>query len=362
MTELQLPRAPGARHTLTLTAILGALAVPASFAAPLWPASAWALPEELIKRQKHQGSFWFPEAGSATAVRTDALFDIILWISIFFMVLIVGLMVTFIWSYRRRDGILAERTATHQTSLELLWTIIPSILAIFIFYFGISTYIDIRTPPTDAAEVQVTGQKWNWSFTYPNGLVSTDLHVPVGEPTQLVMRSEDVIHSMYIPAFRAKMDVVPGRYSKMWFTPSNIGQHQIFCAEYCGMGHSSMLSQVVVHSAEDYVRWLQEEEEKSMNKSPVALGGDLYKARGCAQCHSLDGSRGIGPSFKGLWGRTEHLLGGATVVVDENYIHESIIEPLAKVVLGFDPVMPTFKGKLKDREIAGLIEYIKTLK
>jgi cytochrome c oxidase subunit 2 len=324
--------------------------------------TAWALPKEQIFRQVHTGSFWFPEEGSATAMATDDLFDIILWISIFFMVLITGMLLTFVVKYRRREGVQAERTATHQTSLELLWTIIPSILAVFIFYFGISTYIDIRTPPTDATEVQVTGQKWNWMFTYPNGLVSPDLHVAAGEPTRLLMRSEDVIHSMYIPAMRAKMDVVPGKYSKMWFTPTKPGQHQIFCAEYCGAGHSAMLAQLYVHSPEDYAKWLADEEEKSMNKPPVALGADLYKTRGCAQCHSLDGSRGIGPSFKGLYGKTEHLEGGATVVVDENYIHESIIEPMAKVVAGYAPVMPTFKGKLKDREINGLIEYIKTLK
>jgi len=310
----------------------------------------------------HTGSFWFPEEASATAVATDDLFDIILWISIFFMVLITGMLLTFVVKYRRREGVQAERTATHQTSLELLWTIIPSILAAFIFYFGISTYIDIRTPPSDAIEVQVTGQKWNWMFTYPNGLVSPDLHVAVGEPVRLIMRSEDVIHSMFIPAMRAKMDVVPGRYSKMWFTPTQPGQHQIFCAEYCGTGHSAMLAQLYVHTAEDYHKWLADEEERSMNKPPVALGGELYKTRGCAQCHSVDGSRGIGPSFKGIYGKTEQLQGGATVVVDENYLHESIIEPNAKVVAGFAPVMPTFKGKLKDREINGLIEYIKTLK
>lgn len=323
---------------------------------------AWALKDELIFQKVHTGSFWFPQEASATAASTDVLFNVILWISIFFMVLITGLMLTFVWKYRRREGVKAERTATHQTSLELLWTIIPSILAVFIFYFGISTYIDIRTPPTDAMEIQVTGQKWVWNFTYPNGLVSPDLHVPVGEPIRLTMRSEDVIHSMYIPAMRAKMDVVPGKYSKMWFTPNKEGQYQIFCAEYCGQGHSSMLSQLYVHKVEDYNKWLQDEEEKSMNKPPVALGGDLYKSRGCAQCHSVDGSRGIGPSFHGLYGKTEHLEGGATVVVDENYIHESIIEPMAKIVAGYQPVMPTFKGKLKDREIHGLIEYIKTLK
>ena len=310
----------------------------------------------------HRGSFWFPEQGSTTAIQSDWLFGFVLWISIFFMLLIVGLMLTFVWSYRRRKGIRAERTATHNTTLELTWTIIPTILCVFIYYFGISSYIDIRTPPLNANEVQVTGQKWKWLFTYPNGLISADLHVPVNEATRLTMRSEDVIHSLYIPAFREKMDVVPGRYSKMWFTPVAVGQHQIFCAEYCGTGHSSMAAQVYVHTRADYERWLREEEEKSNNLPPVALGASLYKQRGCQQCHSIDGVRGIGPSFKGIYGEQQKLADGRTITVDEDYIHESIIEPMAKVVQGFAPVMPTFKGKLKDKEIAGLIEYIKSLK
>jgi cytochrome c oxidase subunit 2 len=313
-------------------------------------------------RGPHENSFWFPEQGSTTAVQTDWLFGFILQISILFMLLIVGLMVAFLWSYRRRKGVQAQRTATHNTTLELTWTIIPSILCVFIYYFGISAYIDVRTPPLNANEVQVTGQKWKWLFTYPNGLISPDLHVPVGEATRLTMRSEDVIHSLFIPAFREKMDVVPGRYSKMWFTPTEEGQHQIFCAEYCGTNHSGMLSQVYVHSRPDYERWLREEEEKSSNMPPVALGQSLYKQRGCQQCHSVDGVRGIGPSFKGIYGEKQKLADGRTVTVDEDYIHESIIEPMAKVVEGYAPVMPTFKGKLKDKEIAGLIEYIKSLK
>lgn len=312
--------------------------------------------------QARQGSFWFPEAASKTALQTDALFDFILWISVFFMVLITGLILGFVWKYRRRPGVEAERTATHSTPLELTWTIIPTILVIFIFYFGISSYVDIRTPPRNANEIQVTGQKWKWLFTYPNGLIASDLHVPVGEATRLTMRSEDVIHSLYIPAMRIKLDVVPGRYSKMWFTPLAVGQHQIFCAEYCGQGHSSMGAQLYVHTQEDYEKWLRDEEDKLLTRAPVDLGADLYKSRGCAQCHSVDGSRGTGPSFKGVYGEMQALSDGTKVLADENYLHESIIEPQAKIVQGFAPVMPTFKGKLKDKEIAGLIEYIKSLK
>ncbi len=307
-------------------------------------------------------SFWFPAQGSTGAANTDWLFNFILWISIFFFVLVVGLMLTFVWNYRRRPGVEPERTATHHTPLELTWTIIPSILCVIIFYFGISGYMDVGNAPANAHEVQVTGQKWNWSFTYANGLVETELHVPLGEPTVLTMRSEDVIHSFYVPAFRMKMDVVPGRYSKLWFTPTEVGEYQVFCAEYCGTSHSRMLTRVVVQQPEQYEQWLKDVEEKNNSKDPVALGADLYKTRGCMQCHSVDGSRGIGPTFKGLWGRQEHLSDGSTIAVDENYIHESIVEPMAKIVAGYAPVMPTFKGKLKDKQISGIIAWIKTLK
>jgi cytochrome c oxidase subunit 2 len=309
-----------------------------------------------------EGTFWFPPEASTTAGSTDWLFHFILWISVFFLLLIVGLMVAFVWSYRRRPGLEAEKTAAHHTQLELTWTIIPTILAGIIFYFGISGYVDIYTPPHNAREVQVTGQKWKWLFTYPNGLVSGDLHVPIGEPTRLVLRSEDVLHSFFIPSFRMKMDVVPGRYTKMWFTPTELGSHQVYCAEYCGTNHSGMLSQVVVHTPAEYEKWLRDEEDKNLNRSPVEIGADLYKTRGCAQCHSLDGTRGIGPSFKGVFGKEEFMADGSKLTVDEDYIHESIIEPQAKIVAGFAPVMPTFKGKLKDKEIAGLVEYIKSLK
>lgn len=312
--------------------------------------------------EPNKGSFWFPEQGSDLAIQTDWLFHVVLAISVFFFLLIFILMSAFVWRYRRRPGVAAERTATHHTALELSWTIIPSIICAFIFYFGVNGYIDQRIPPLNATNIQVTGQKWKWLFTYPNGLVSPDLHVPIGEATQLTMRSEDVIHSLYIPAFRTKMDVVPGRYSKIWITPTSEGEHQIFCAEYCGTNHSAMLAKLYVHSRADYDKWLREEEEKNLNRSPLEIGTELYKQRGCAQCHSIDGAAGIGPSFKGIFGHNTKLADGRTVVVDEDYIHESIIDPTAKVVAGFAPVMPTFKGKLKDKEIAGLIEFIKSLK
>lgn len=314
-------------------------------------------------RTASEGSFWFPPQVSTLAPETDWLFHFILWICIFFTVLVTGLMVAFVWSYRRRPGVVAEKTATHHTALELTWTILPSLILVMIFYFGVNGFIEQYSAlPRNAREVQVTGQKWKWLFQYPNGLIDGDLHVPVDEPTTLVLRSEDVLHSLFIPAFRTKMDVVPGRYRKMWFNPTEVGTYQIFCAEYCGQNHSGMLAQVVVHTAADYEKWLRTQEETLLNKDPKELGADLYKSRGCMQCHSTDGTKGIGPSFKGIYGHQQPLSDGTSVLVDENYIHESIMEPQAKVVQGFAPVMPTFKGKLKDKEIAGIIEFIKSLK
>ncbi len=314
-------------------------------------------------RISSEASFWFPEQASTTAAGSDWLFHFIMWISVFFLVLIVGLMAAFCWNYRRRPGVEAERTTTHHTPLELTWTIIPVILVVIIFYFGISNYIDIRTPPENANEVQVVAFQWGWKFQYPNGMEDSQLHVVAREPTRLVMRSEDVIHSLYVPAFRMKMDVVPGRYNKMWFTPTEPGEHHLFCAEYCGTGHSTtMRSRVIVHERADYEKWLEEAEKSKSNMSPVALGESKYQAAGCKMCHSVDGSRGIGPTFKGIFGRQEKLSDGSTITIDEDYIHESIIDPQAKIVAGFAPVMPTFAGKLKDAEIHGIIEWMKTLK
>lgn len=308
-----------------------------------------------------QASFWFPVQASTNAGRVDGVYNFILWVVAFFFVLIVSLMAVFLARYRRRQGVAAEKTVVHHTGLELTWTIIPTILAVFIFYLGVSAYVDMRIAPQNAYEIQVTAQKWNWSFTYPDGTVSPDLHVPVDQQVRLIMRSEDVLHSFYVPAFRVKMDVVPGRYTTAWFEANQAGNFQIFCTEYCGTKHSGMLAQVVVHEAGGFEKWLEDAGNLS-NKPPVELGQELYTSRGCQQCHSVDGARGIGPTFKGIFGTQEVMVGGAKVTVDENYIRESINEPQAKVVNTYAPVMPTFKGKLKDVEINGLIEYIKSLK
>ncbi|MBD3162105.1 MAG: cytochrome c oxidase subunit II [Candidatus Eisenbacteria bacterium] len=304
-----------------------------------------------------------PPQGSTGASSVDNVFDLIFWISMFFFALIVIVMVVFVFRYRARGRELDSKPGVpkHNFRLELAWTIIPLLIVIGIFYVGLRGFLDMAVPPANAYEVQVTAQRWKWLFTYPNGYVDENLHVPVGRPIQLVMTSEDVIHSFFVPDFRLKMDVVPGRYSKTWFEAKNPGQHQIFCTEYCGTGHSDMLASVVVHEPGGFERWLEDAADFIENLPPAEAGQMLYQQRGCAQCHSVDGRAGIGPTLKGIFGQTHPMQDGSSVTVDEDYIRESILDPQAKVVAGYQPVMPTFQGKLKDKEITVIIAYIKSL-
>jgi cytochrome c oxidase subunit 2 len=305
---------------------------------------------------------FLPFQGSSVAPAVDSLFKFIFWVSAFFFLLIVGLMIAFVIRFRKRPGYRRpEQVPTHNTALELTWSVIPLILILIMGIWGFKVFLDINTPPANAYEVQVTGQKWKWLFTYANGYVDETLHVPVDEPVRLVMTSEDVIHSFFVPAFRIKRDVVPGRYTKLWFRATKPGTYQVFCTEYCGTGHSDMLTSVVVHEPGGFEKWLDQASNLLNTLPPAEAGRKLYQSRGCSQCHSVDGSGGIGPTFKGLFGHPVALKGGGTLTADENYLRESILEPMAKIVAGFEPVMPTYKGRLKDQEITAIISYLKTL-
>jgi len=306
-----------------------------------------------------EGSFWMPPQVSTIAQNVDWLFNFILVISVFFFLLIVVLMVVFVLKYRRREGVDAEASPTHNLPLELTWTGIPIVLVVVIFFFGFKGFLDMSTPPANAYQILVEGQKWNWSFTYPNGYVDANLHVPVNRPVQLVMSSADVIHSLYVPAFRIKKDVVPGRYAKAWFEATEPGEYDLFCAEYCGTSHSDMLAHVIVHPVGEFEKWLEQASNFLETMSPVDAGRKLFQVRGCQQCHSMDGSAKTGPSLLGVFGRVENVTGGGTVTADENYIRQSILEPTAVVVAGYDPVMPTYQGRLSDAEITAIIEYLK---
>ncbi|MCG3138027.1 MAG: cytochrome c oxidase subunit 2 [Phycisphaerae bacterium] len=309
-----------------------------------------------------QGDFWLPPQASTVSAEVDWLFYFIYWLSVFFFVLIVGVMMYFIFRYRRQPGRRAEHTSHHNTLLELTWSGIPLLLVGFIFYTGFKSFMHMTVAPADAAEIKVEGQKWSWSFTYPNGYVDKDLHVPVDASIRLLLSSSDVIHSFYVPAFRVKKDAVPGRYNKAWFRATQPGEYLIFCAEYCGTQHSDMISKCVVHPPGEYEKWLQDASDFLSKMPPAEAGEKLYTTRGCRQCHSVDGTAGQGPSFKGIFDHPVALADGSQVVVDENYIRESILEPNKKVVGGYQAIMPTYKGRLKDEEIGAIIEYIKSLK
>jgi len=307
------------------------------------------------------GTYWMQPAASTFAQEVDWMFYGILGLSVFCFIGITVFTLWFTWRYRHRKGHKATKSDSHNDALEITWTVLPSIIVVFIFILGWKGFVNMMTPPGQALEVQVIGQKWNWTFVYPNGWTDEILHVPAGQPVRLVMRSEDVLHDFALPAFRTKQDVIPRRYTKLWFQADTPGVYRAFCAEYCGLSHSDMKTWVQVHEPGGYEKYLLKAEEKQKELPPVDIGKLMYAKRGCGQCHSVDGSARVGPSFKGIWGKEHKFADGSSNLVDEDYIRESVLEPQAKVRAGYPASMPTFKGKLKDWQIDGLIAYIKSL-
>ncbi|HYO94917.1 MAG TPA: cytochrome c oxidase subunit II [Polyangiaceae bacterium] len=309
--------------------------------------------------------FWMPRDSSVTSRSVDWIYMFMMWMSAVSCVIVFGAMTYFAIRYRARSRAAnekVEKSPDHSTVLEITWSALPLFVLVALFVWGFKGYLDLRASPADSMEIRATGQKWKWVFTYPGGMVDDTLHVPLGKPVRIVISSSDVLHSLFIPNFRVKMDAVPGRYTDLWFQATEAGEFPIFCTEYCGTDHSDMLSKVVVHPPGGYEQWLLAEQDKLLSMPPAELGKVLYEKQGCAVCHSVDGTPKTGPSWKGLFGRTAIVNGGTSVRADENYIRESIVDPTAKVVQGFAPSMPTYQGKLKDVEIDGIIAYIKTLK
>jgi len=271
-------------------------------------------------------------------------------------------MVLFAIRYRRRrEGESVERTAHHNMALEITWTAIPVIVSAILFVVGFKGFMNLATPPRNSYEISVTGQKWQWFFTYPNGYVTSELHVPVDRPVNLTMTSEDVLHSLWIPAFRVKKDLVPGRYTRIWFEATEPGTYPLLCTEYCGTGHSDMLSVVTVHDSGTFDQWLELAANLYDTMPPAEAGEMLVQRKGCVQCHSLTGAAGIGPTFVDMYGHTFATKEGTQIVADDNYIRESIIDPMASIIAGYEPVMPTFAGKIKDQEITYIIAYLKSV-
>jgi cytochrome c oxidase subunit 2 len=309
------------------------------------------------------GSVWLPPAASSEAGSHDSLFYFILYLSIFFFVLVVGAMLFFVIKYRRRSADQKTSSFKHHSKLEFAWAAIPAVILVFVFVWGFKGFMASSVPPGDAIEVRVTAQRWSWTFDYPkDGISTSELVVPVGRPVKLTMSSLDVIHSFYVPAFRVKRDVLPNRYTVLWFTAEEKGDYDVMCAEYCGTKHSSMLAKVRVMSEQGYTDWIDSGGGLSgKGMSSAEFGKLLFNKKGCLTCHSVDGSKLTGPSMKGKYNTLETLAGGKQVKVDDNYLRESITTPNAKVVQGYKPVMPTYAGRLKEKQLNAIIDYIKSL-
>ena len=308
------------------------------------------------------GSLYMPPASSTIASEVDALFYFIFYTAIVLFVLVMSATAYFIFKYRRKG----ERTLTsgvaHNTKLEIDLDVIPTILVIIVFVWGFRTYLKMNVAPRDAIEIKATGQKWFWTFDYPNGANSVnDLYVPVGKPVKLLLSSQDVIHSFFVPDFRVKMDVLPNRYTITWFEAMNTGDYDIYCTEYCGKGHSEMLGKVKVLCEVDYKTWLKEAAVDIPEGMTLEEAGDNSIRAKPVLPVTVSMVPGVAPSFLGRYGSKEKLTDGSEVLVDENYLRESILNPQAKVVQGYQPVMPTYQGVLKDRQIDALIAYIKSL-
>lgn len=305
-------------------------------------------------------SFMPPQA-SEFASRVDSLYGFLVWASLISCILVIGGMVFFAVKYKRRTA--NDKTAyiSHNATLEFLWSFIPFVIFMVAFGWAWMIFHDMRTMPKDAFEVHVVGQKWNWNFVYKSGRkTSSEFYVPLNEPVKLIISSTDVVHSVFIPGFRVKQDAVPGRYTALHFTATKAGSFQLFCTEYCGDGHSAMLARVHVLPREEFEEWLQNDPYKGL--SPVQIGEKVFKSR-CTSCHTETTTRLVGPGLAGLFGREEALEGGGKVMVDENYLRESILNPQAKIVAGYQGVIMTpFQGQLSEEELTGVIEYIKSLK
>lgn len=312
------------------------------------------------------GSIAFQPQASSFAAGVDFLFYAITAISVVFFVLIVAILAYFVVKYRRRPGVDVIPSPHHNTALEVAWSVLPAGILVYIFGAGFLGWLDMKSAPENAYEINVEAKSWSWSFTYPKaeGLQIDALHVPVNEPIKLNMMSTDVLHSLYVPAFRVKQDLVPGRNTSLWFEATRAGEYRLYCAEYCGQKHSLMTADVVVHESGTFKTWVQEEIDRLLDLPLDELGALMYKRQGCIQCHSIDGTTEgkAGPTFYQSYGTEQKLNTGEVIQVDDVYIRESILEPLARVRAGYNPVMPPYKGRMKERQILSLIEFIKSLK
>ena len=317
---------------------------------------------EKVESLTRKGSFYLPENISSTLNQFDTLFYVIFWLSILLLVglLLFGFFFT-INGKRQNKSQLAKKQITHNIKLEIIWTVIPTFIVLIIFVWGFKEYLVMRSTPPNAIEIYVTGKKWFWEFTYPNGKKTIDeLVVPVNQPIKLILSSSDVLHSFYLPNLRVKRDAIPNRYTILSFEANKLGNYIIFCTEYCGDSHSKMRAILKVKDAGDYISFLKEVDfDESIPLSEA--GKQIYSKKGCNACHSIDGTDMVGPTWKGLYGKKREFTDGTSAVADEVYLKESILYPQTKIVKGYQPVMPSYLGLLVDKEIEAIIEYIKEL-
>jgi cytochrome c oxidase subunit II len=298
----------------------------------------------------------WPDSASSLSGNVDALYIFLILVSATMTGLIFLMVAVFAVKFRKRPGQKAEQIEG-STLLELTWSIIPFGVMMIFFVWGALIYFKERTPPQNTAEVYVVAKQWMWKIEHMEGQREiNELHVPVGRDVKLIMTSQDVIHSFYMPAFRIKQDVLPGRYTMEWFHATKPGTYHLFCAEYCGTQHSGMIGSIVVMQDRDYMAWMS-----GGGNQPLAVTGQkLFSELGCVTCHRSD-TQGRGPNLVGVFGKPVLLEDGRTVTADENYVRESILEPAAKIVKGFQPVMPTFQGQVTDEQLNALVVYVKSL-
>ncbi len=321
---------------------------------------------------------FLPEQASTFASKVDELHVFVLVATILASIGVGVTALYFFFRFRRRERHQTTEYIVPTVMTEFLFVSVPFVLFLLWFALGFRDYTWVQTPPRDAMDVYVLGKQWMWKFSYPEGPNGVNvLHVPANRPVRLLMTSRDVIHSFFIPAFRIKRDVIPGRYTDTWFEATKPGTYDIYCTEYCGLSHSKMLAKVVVLKAEEYENWVKEQRMGDKQNRQDALadttlvspranlaqqGQRLVGEAGCLKCHTVDGEQHIGPTFVGLYGREERLEGGETITVDEGYITQSMMVPGEHIVSGFPNVMPTYQGKLHSMETVAIVEYIKSLR
>jgi cytochrome c oxidase subunit 2 len=300
-----------------------------------------------------------PDSASTVSGKVDALYFYLSGVTVFFTLLISGVLIFFVIKYRRRNPFEIPRPIGGSHKLETLWSVIPFIIAMSMFAWGAQIYFENSRQPQNANEIYVVGKQWMWKIQHSTGQREiNELHVPVGRKIKLIMTSEDTIHDFFIPAFRIKADVLPGKYTTQWFEATVPGTYHLFCAEYCGMNHSGMIGSIIVMQPTDFDNWLS---GNASQQSPAVAGQQLYQSLGCVSCHGANGEGGRGPALAGLFGRKVFLSNNQTVTADEAYIRESIENPTAKVVSGFNPIMPTFQGQVTPEQLIQIISYIKSL-